>query len=300
MVNIDQLGQVRQQVAELKRTFAPDLIHINAVSRSDFFHHLTAHAHAAPVVVTLHGGWPPEADMIVRRTLRSATWVVGCSAAMLDFGRQLVPEIRLRSSVIYNGLDIPPLKPTPLSFDPPRLLCLGRLVEDKGFDVALGALALLIDRFPQVRLTIAGDGPARVDIEQQALELGILDAVQFTSWVDSEKIPELINTASVVVMPSRWQEPFGLVALEAALMARPVVATRVGGLPEVVVHNQTGFLVEKEDSQALAEAIAFLLEHPTTATQMGQTGRSRALEQFGWDRYVDAYDTLYRRLVTRC
>jgi glycogen(starch) synthase len=300
MVNIDQLVQVRQQVAELKRTFAPDLIHINAVSRSDFFHHLTAHVHSAPVVVTLHGGWSPEANMIVERTLRNATWVVGCSEATLNEGRQLVPEMRPCSSVIHNGLEVPPLQPMPLSFNPPRLLCLGRLVEDKGFDVALGALALLVERFPQVCLTIAGDGPARADLELQASRLGILQAVQFTGWVDPEKIPELVNTASVVVMPSRWQEPFGLVALEAALMARPVVATRVGGLPEVVVHNQTGFLVEKENSQALAEAIAFLLEHPTTATQMGQTGRTRALEQFGWDRYVDAYDTLYRRLVTWC
>ena len=107
----------------------------------------------------------------------------------------------------------------------------------------------------------------------------------------------LMNTATIVVMPSRWQEPFGLVALEAALMARPIVATRVGGLPEVVAHERTGFLVEPENSRALAEAITFLLEHPGTAKQMGHTARDRAQKEFNWQKHVDAFDALYRELI---
>jgi glycogen(starch) synthase len=299
MAQIEKLARIRQQVAELKRTFAADLIHINAVSRSDFFHHLTFQTYPAPMLVTLHGGWLPEADEIVRRTLLSANWVVGCSEATLDKGRKLVPEIRSRSSVIHNALPEPLLPPAPLSFYPPRLLCLGRLVEDKGFDLALIALSSLVDRFPQIRLIIAGEGPARTDLQRQAAKLGILNVVQFTGPVKSETVPRLVNTVTVVVMPSRWEEPFGLVALEAALMARPIVATRVGGVSEVVVHEQTGFLVEKENSQALAASIVFLLEHPTTTMQMGQAGRIRALEHFSWDQYVDAYDALYRRLIAQ-
>lgn len=298
MVDVERLAQTRMQLAELKSDFAPDLIHINGVSRCDFFHHLTAEVHPAPLLISLHNGWPSEEDMIVERTLRSATWVVGCSEATLNEGRQMVSDIRSCSSVIYNGLDVPSLKPEPLSFSPPRLLCIGRLVEDKGFDLALSAVALLVNRFPQLRLTIAGDGPARADLEKQAATLGIQDAVQFSGWVDPQNTPELVNAASAVVIPSRWQEPFCLVALEAALLERPVVATRVGGLPEVVVHEKTGLLVESENVGALAEAIAFLLEHPTTATQMGQTGQSRALEKFSFDRYVDAYEALYQRLMT--
>ena len=170
-------------------------------------------------------------------------------------------------------------------------------MEDKGFDVALDAVAMLLDRFPQLRLTIAGDGPARAGLEQQALTLGISKAVRFAGWVDPEKIPELMNKASIVVMPSRWQEPFGLVALEAALMARPVVASHVGGLPEVVVHGKTGLLVESENPVTLSKGIAHLLENPTIARKMGEEGRSHAQEDFGWERYVGAYDVLYRRLI---
>jgi glycogen(starch) synthase len=177
------------------------------------------------------------------------------------------------------------------------LLCLGRLAPEKGFDLALTALASLIERFPHIRLVIAGDGPARTDLEQQAAKLGLAHVVDFIGWVAPDKVPALLNTATVVVMPS-WREGLPLVALEAALMARPVVATRVGGLPEVVVHGQTGLLIEKEDSDGLAKAIAFLLEHPETATQMGQAAQQRAQEVFNSEQCVNAYDALYQKLIT--
>jgi glycogen(starch) synthase len=80
-------------------------------------------------------------------------------------------------------------------------------------------------------------------------------------------------------------------------MARPIVATRVGGLPEVVVHGETGLLVESENSDALAEAILFLLNHPDTARKLGGAARDRAQIVFNWERHVDAYDALYQKLT---
>ena len=144
-------------------------------------------------------------------------------------------------------------------------------------------------------MTIAGDGPERSALERQASELKLTGVVDFVGWVSPEKVPELINTATIVLMPSRW-EGFGLVALEAGLMARPVIATCVGGLPEVVAHEETGFLVQSENSRALAEAIVFLLTHPRQAAQMGRAGRRRAQDLFSWEHCVEAYDTLYRKL----
>jgi glycogen(starch) synthase len=216
---------------------------------------------------------------------------------VLADARQLVPEIIPRSSVVYNGLSLPDVPPAPLPFDPPLLLCLGRVVEDKGFDVALKAFALLVDGFPRTRLLIAGDGPARPALARQAADLGLADVVEFTGWVVPEKVPELMNRATVVVIPSRWREAFSLVALQAAQMQRPVVATRVGGLPEVVVHQQTGLLVEKEDARALAKALAYLLAQPRVAMEMGQAGRYRAQEVFSWDRHINTYDTLYKTVI---
>jgi glycogen(starch) synthase len=170
------------------------------------------------------------------------------------------------------------------------------LVARKGFDLALSAFATIASRVPAVRMVVAGDGPARAPLEKQAAELGLRDSVDFVGWVAPENVPALINTATIVVMPSRW-EPFGLVALEAAQMARPIVATRVGGLTEVVEHGQTGLLVDNENPDALAKAMAELLEHPQVTTRMGETARSRAIERFSWSRCVDAYDSVYRKLM---
>jgi glycogen(starch) synthase len=198
---------------------------------------------------------------------------------------------------MYAGRPVPDLIPTPLPQDPVRLLCLGRVVADKGFDLALSALSLLAERYPQIRLTIAGDGPARSDLEHQAAKLGLAHAVEFPGWVDPSRVPELINESTVVVIPSRWfQEGLPVVSMEAAQMARPIVATRVGGLPEAVVDQVTGLLVEREDHETLAEAIAYLVEHPEVSERMGQAGRQRARDLFSLERYVDEFEALYQRL----
>ena len=293
---MDHVMETRQKLRNLKRSFAPNLIHINAVGVENFFHVSTADAHQSPVLVTLHGKWKSRADAIVGQTLRSADWIVGCSAAILEQGRRLAPEIACRSSVIYNGVEVPSLSPAPMAFDSPRLLCLGRLAPEKGFDLALAGFGKILHRFPRARLIVAGDGPARGELERQAAEQGIRRAVEFTGWVDPEQVPALINRATLVVMPSR-DDSLPLVALEAARMARPVVATRVGGIPEIVVHQETGVLVGKEDSNGLTHAIGFLLGNPEAAVAMGQAAQRRIEVAFGWKKHVDAYDALYRRLI---
>ena len=294
--NVDCVMEIQHQVARLKRAFAPDLIHRNSVGVGDFFHLITANAHLAPMLVTLRGKWLPQADALVARTLRAADWTVGCSATILNYGRELAPEITGRSSIVYNALDEPAFPPAPLPSSAPRLLCLGRMAAVKGFDVALNAMASIVDRFPGVRLLMAGDGPERPALEKQAAELGLKEAVDFVGWVAPDNVLALINSATLVVMPSRF-ESLPLAALQAAQMARPVVATRVGGLPEIVIHEQTGLLVEPEDSDTLASAVTFLLEHPETAAEMGQAARTRVGTEFSWERHIDTYDELYRRLI---
>lgn len=300
--DLDQLIEIRQQVARLKRTFRPDLVHMNCFGPSFLFYHNTTSGLTAPLLATLHttpqSVMPQQAfsqDGLFRRTLRMASWVSCVSAAVLAQARELAPEITSRSSVIYNGFEVPSLPPEPLPFDVPQLLCLGRLIADKGIDLALKAFASIIDRFPSARLVIAGDGPARSSLENQVAELGLMHSVEFVGWVPPEKVPALLNTATLVIMPSH-REGLPSVALEAALMARPVVAARVGGLPEIVLHQKTGLLVDNEDHEALAEAMLLLLNHPRTATAFGDAARRRAQEVFSFERYVDAYDNLYQKI----
>lgn len=296
--DVDQLAQMRQQMFQLKLSFRPDLIYFYHVGPEMFLYREIIQDHSIPVLVTLHGTFPDQCFLpaaLIREVLASANWITVCSAAVLDKTRRQLPEIVSSSSVIANSLEEPHLDPAPISFEAPNLLCIGRIVPEKGFDLALIALASLIHRFPTLRLVIAGDGELLPDLKQQAARLQISNYVDFMGWVIPEKIPALINESTMVVMPSR-EEPFGLVALQASQMARPVVASWVEGLSEIIVDKETGLLVEKEDTQALADAIAFLLDHPEVAVQMGQNGRNRAREVFNWDRYVNAYDQLFQQL----
>jgi glycosyltransferase involved in cell wall biosynthesis len=296
--NINALAGIRQKIISLKRAFAPDLVHINAVDIGNWFHTLTANVSRAPLLVTLHGEWMPLHDGVVERTLRDADWVAGCSQAILDKGRHLVPEIISRSSIIYNGLESPAQSPEPLRFDEPRLLCLGRLSPEKGFDLAIEAFDSVLGQFPKARLVISGDGSSRLELERLVAQKKLGQSVDFLGWVKPENVPVLINSCTLVLMPSR-QESLPLVALEAALMERPVLAACVGGLPEVVTHEQTGLLVKPEDSRGLAEAVTYLLHRPELATRMGQNARRWAAQKFDWQTHVDGYDALYKKLCAK-
>ncbi len=231
--NLEQLIAARKNFAKLKQPFKSDLIHINFSGPSSYFHLQTAEVHPAPTLVTIHS-LPQNASensRLLVQTLRSASWVNTVSRIALDGIRQMASQINSRSSVIYNALEIPFLQLEELSFDSPRILCLGRLVSWKGFDVALNAFASPLKIFPHTRLVIAGDGPERQNLEKQATELGVRDAVEFTGWIVPEKVPELINTATMVVITSRegGGENLPLVAIQVTQMARPIVATHIAG-----------------------------------------------------------------------
>lgn len=296
--SIEPMMKHLHEVSKLKRDFRPDLIHVNSFGRSVAFHLSTANVYPVSMLFTMHQRLPDEPvtrESLLGRTLEQSEWVTACSAAVLDHACQLVPQIRSRSSVIRNAMERPKLKPQPLPIDPPRMLFLGRLVPEKGLDWALEGLSDVFSRFPDACLVIAGDGPERKVLERKTKQLGLAHSVKFLGSVPVESVPLLLNDATLVMIPSRT-EGFGLVALEAAMMGRPVVATRVGGLPEVVVDGQTGLLVDQGDCSAWAQAILKLFSDHVTATRFGEAARKRALEVFDWERYVDTCDALYRRL----
>ncbi|MGD2124205.1 MAG: glycosyltransferase family 4 protein, partial [Gemmatimonadota bacterium] len=296
------LLETRARMKALKEAFQPELVHMNLTDASVFFHLQTQTQPHPPFLLTpgmavTHESAGP--DTVLGRALRSADRITTISRAMLDNLVNLVPEVIERSEVVYNGLDVPGLAPSPLPMDPPRLLCLGRASEEKGFDLAFHAFAALAEDFPGVEMTVAGGGPALESLQRLAVELGIGHRVEFTGWVEPEQIPAVVNRSTLVLVPSRCVEGFGLVALEAHQMGRPVVASRVGGLPEVVREGETGSLVGAEDADGIAEAVGALLRDPTRLTAMGKEARRWALEAFSWQAHVDAYDRIYREMMAR-
>ncbi len=176
------------------------------------------------------------------------------------------------------------------------MLCLGRLERVKGFDIALDAFAQVTTARPDARLVIAGEGPEADALAAQASTLGIADRVELRGRVEPDAVPRLLDTASLVLMPSR-DEGIPGVALEAALMRRPVIAARAGGLLDVVVEGETGLLVDREDPRALAAAALELLDDLPRAAALGEAAQRRVREHFGWQRFLERTLALYRRLA---
>ena len=169
----------------------------------------------------------------------------------------------------------------------------------KGFDIALQALPTLLEHYPRLTLKIIGDGPEKPRLEKMVATLGLGEVVHFTSWIAPEAIPAAINQSTLVLVPSlNHQETFSLVALQAAQMGRPVVASRVGGLPEVVVDVETGLLVPPGDAAALAQAVLALMDEPDKTERIGNQARTRALVTFGLDRYIETYAALYQKILS--
>lgn len=296
---LEALAEGVRRARRLLAEFDPDVVHVCKACPSVFYLLRGDVARLPPLLFNLHGAHvAPLADpqTLGGHMLRSADWIVACSRATLEHLVALAPEIRPRASVVYNGVPAPDRPVTPPRFDPPRLVCLGRLHEEKGFDVALAAADRLSPRWPGLEVVVAGEGPARAELESLARRGRLPGRVSFPGWVFPGAVHDLLEAATVVLVPS-IHEGFGLVALEAALAARPVVASSVEGIPEVVVHEETGLLVPRGDADALAGAVARLLEDPALAAALGARARERAIERFGVDRCVDGYVEVYRRIA---
>ena len=195
--------------------------------------------------------------------------------------------------IVHYGIE-PDGEPAPYAGAEPRLLCVGRLIPIKGHIVLLRAFAQAKKELPALELDIAGRGPLEPALRALARELGVAESVSFLGHVTP--IQGAIEQSAVVVVPSMG-EGFGMVALEAMERGRAVIASRVGGLPEIVVDGATGLVVPPEDAHALAEAMLALASDPSRAAAMGAAGRAHALAAFGPDRPADALDLLYRTLA---
>jgi glycosyltransferase involved in cell wall biosynthesis len=180
----------------------------------------------------------------------------------------------------------------------PHLLFSGRLIQRKGVDFLIRAMPRILAR-RKVRLVITGDGHYRGQWETLSHELGVSHAVEFVGFVSNERLSRLFRACTVYVHPAIHDdrgdtEGLGVVLIEALRNRKPVVASQVGGIVDVIKDGETGLLVPEKDPDALAEAVLRLLEDPALARRLGEQGYVYATEFFDWDRITDRLEAVYR------
>jgi len=207
------------------------------------------------------------------------------------FLRERFSDSANRIHRIYNGLDLTPFKRADFSSTPPLIVAVGRLIAKKGFLDLLRACRLLMERGKSFRCEIIGEGPLEQELREQIAQLDLEDYVELPGAKPQHEIREHLAAASAFVLPSVVDPDGGMdnlptVIMEAMAAGLPVVSTSIGGIPEMVIQNETGFLVPPDDVAALAGAIERLLDDISLARRFGEGGFQRAGESFSIEKNV--------------
>lgn len=230
------------------------------------------------------GSWR---DRLMRFVFARADRVVADSRFVADRAQAI--GLATKVEVVWPGVDAKQTRRAPAVT--PTVVFVGRLIARKGLDRLIEAIALLRDR--NVALRVVGDGPRRAALEVHAHELGIADRVLFEGAVDDHARDLALAQAWCFAMPTRSEggdvEGFGIVYLEAAMAGLPAIGGRGSGADDAIVDGVTGFLVDGSDPQAIADAIAALLDDPQRAEAMGRAGRERAQHEFSWRANAQAF-----------
>jgi len=246
-------------------------------------------------------GWLRRAVRMVRPHVIAISQAVAAQFEGMSCPVHLVP----------NGIPLARFEPAPppeglrreLGLGPraPVACVVGRLTPWKGHQVLLRAWRRVIERVPEARLLIVGEVAFWEDSYEQELKdlAAAMKLDRHVRWLGfREDVPDLLRASDLLVLPS-VDEPFGRALIEAMAAELPVVATRSGGVPEIVVDGDTGLLVPPGDPEALGEAIAELLGEPERARELGRAGRRRALEKFDVRRVAQQVGRIYQEILGR-
>ena len=272
-----------------------------------------------PLLVTYHGD--PEKNMggfiyktgvsfyakyVLDNVLSRADLIISPSEYYIDESGFL-GKYRDKIVVIPNGINIKDFdiayskkesrKKLGLPFDGNIILFVGTLSLFKGPDVLLKAMPKVIKNIPNAKLVFVGSGPMKEGLEMQSRKLGVERHVKFTGFVEESLKPSYYKAADVFCLPSTMiTESFGIVNLEAMACGVSIVASKIGGIPDVVKDMENGLLVPPKDSNALADAIIYLLENEDQREKMGKNGRKK-VEDYSWERIAEETEKIYKELI---
>jgi len=278
------------------------------------------------IVLHMHCEWLTQINRgIIESRLKKLDLVIGVSQYITEKIRACFPQFADRCKTVYNGVDVTTFDKSKHTehnkTDTKQILFVGRVSPEKGVHVLLEAFQMVLKQYPQVQLNIVGqqfqlpiknlialsNDPKEIDLRrfyngnyisnlQDQLSSSAVGHVSFIGTVPHRLLVNRYREADMCVFPSVCNEPCSMPIVEAMATGVPIVATRGGGTPELVVDGETGLLVERGDASALAEAILRLLSDEKLRKSMGRAARKRAVELFSWDQIVKNLLYLYQEI----
>ena len=297
-----------------------DLIHAHWVLPNGTPAALVARWRGLPLVISLHGSDVYLAEraaplsLVAAATFRAAGAITACSGDLRDRALRLGARADDVAVVPY-GVDARAFQPDPeagalvkaeqgLAPDTPLLISVSRLVYKKGLTYLLEAFPRILADHPSAVLVIAGYGDLREELERRAAELGVAANVRFPGQLERERAARYVAAADAYVVPSIRDQRGNIDGLPNALLegmgaGRPIVASRIAGIPDVISDGQHGLLTPERDPDALAAAISRLLGDRALAERLGAAARRRVLEELTWDIAAERFERVYQRALRK-
>lgn len=287
-----------------------DIVHIHWPFPHALFGYFAKKAGGVKIVTTFYGvelKWVKTKMPILKSFLR---WGIGFSDRVTAISsytarevKELVPDDEVPVEVIPYSIAVTAKLNQESQAKPllPLVLYVGRLVERKGVEYLIRAFAEVVGEVPS-ELVIVGKGPEDQKLHQLTEELNLVQKVHFKGWASRNELEQLYNQCNVFVLPAIIDskgdtEGLGVVLLEAMSYQKPVVASNLGGITDIVKDRDTGLLVNEKDTHGLSEAIKAVLTNPALATSIGKRGYEHVQKQFSWEKIMSQWTALYGGLA---
>jgi glycosyltransferase involved in cell wall biosynthesis len=259
------------------------------------------------LVVSIHGAdFFPDGNpqtkysRFMKWLLSSADRIVSPSYGFLREFLALFPSLQSKSHCIHNGMDFDELGRLEDASSSEKLgkylMCIAAHVHKKGIDVLLQAFDRLRTFDPEIRLVLVGDGPLREKLEDLSSHLNLGDSCIFLGTKKRREINKLLHGCQAFVLPSR-SEPFGISIIEAMFCGKAVIASAVGGIPEIITNGENGLLVEPDNSEALYQGMKEVLYNDALREKIGSNGKSTVIEKFSYVQNGKTYERLFGVLL---
>jgi glycosyltransferase involved in cell wall biosynthesis len=305
--------KISRNLAGIARNHRPEILHLHYTGFLNFYSWIARLQSVKQVFFTDHhsrsaGYVPGRAPLWKRGAARFVNGPLTKVISVSNYGYDCMTAFDLlprnRFQMIYNGVDLSRIKT-----DPQRALDFRRrysipaeraivtqvswIIPEKGISDFLETARLVTQQNRNVQFVLVGDGAYREQYTKDAAAMGIEDRLTWTGMVEDPFGEGVFAAADVVCQFSRWEEVFGWMIAEAMAHGKPVVATRVGGIPELITNGRSGFLIERSDTAAMSERILTLLADPALRARMGQAGRETVSDKFDLRKNVAQLITSY-------